>query len=156
MNKFLDKFETYKIPSLELGVRLPDFKIEIKYLDRLDLDSSCDDYNFLLALCLEGLNSKITKKNSKYKEYYSRMMEELRTFKELGFCSYLLITWDIINHCKENNIPTGYARGSAAGSLVLYLIGVTQIDSLKYGLYFQRFLSKSRAKITSGTPITLD
>src|SRR6266496_5650040 len=84
----------------------------------------------------------------KYKEYYSRTMEELFVFKELGFCSYLLITWDIINYCIENNIPTGYARGSAAGSLVLYLINVTQIDSLKYGLYFQRFLNKSRAKIT--------
>ncbi len=148
MNNFLQKFSTYKIPVLDLGVKLPKFEIEKRHLDRLHLDYNTDDYNFLLALCIEGLESKIGRANPRYKEYRKRMSEELSVFKELGFCSYLLITWDIIDYCRENKIPTGYARGSAAGSLVLFLINVTQVDSLAYGLYFQRFLSKSRAKIT--------
>ena len=60
----------------------------------------------------------------------------------------MLITWDIINYCKQNDIPTGAGRGSCCGSLVLFLIGVTEIDSVENGLFFERFLSKSRAKIT--------
>lgn len=148
MNNFINKFQKYKIPTLDLGVKLPKFEIEKRHLDRLNLDDKTDDYYFLLALCLEGLDKKIGRKNPRYKEYHSRMKEELEVLKQLGFCSYLLITWDIVNHCIENKIPTGYARGSSAGSLVLFLINVTQIDSLKNGLYFQRFLSKSRAKIT--------
>ena len=57
-----------------------------------------------------------------------------------------LLVWDVINFCKENDIPRGLGRGSAAGSLVLFLIGVTGIDPVKHDLYFERFVSKIRAK----------
>jgi DNA polymerase-3 subunit alpha len=58
----------------------------------------------------------------------------------------VLLNWDILNFCHENNIPTGPGRGSAAGSLVLFLVGVTKVDPIKYGLFFERFVSRSRAK----------
>jgi DNA polymerase-3 subunit alpha len=78
--------------------------------------------------------------------YYDRVKTELSLFEELGFIDYVLLNWDILNFCHENKIPTGPGRGSAAGSLVLYLIGVTKVDPIEYELYFERFVSKSRAK----------
>ena len=59
---------------------------------------------------------------------------------------YILLVWDVINFCKENDIPIGFGRGSAAGSLILYLIGVTGIDPIEHDLFFERFISKTRAK----------
>jgi DNA polymerase III alpha subunit len=142
----LNNIEKYNLPQITNGVRLPQFEIEAKYKKELRLKDDCSDCDFLLALTSRGLDKIIGIDNPRYEEYKKRADYELGVFNELGFCSYLLITWDIINHCKENDIATGYGRGSAAGSLVLYLVGVTQIDSLKYGLYFERFLSRSRAK----------
>ena len=62
------------------------------------------------------------------------------------FVDYILLNWDIINFCHEHDIPTGPGRGSAAGSLVLFLIGVTKIDPIKYDLFFERFVSQSRTR----------
>jgi DNA polymerase-3 subunit alpha len=88
----------------------------------------------------------LEKDSNEYEEYVSRVKYELETLKDLGFVDYILLVWDVINFCKNNDIPTGLGRGSAAGSLVLYLVGVTKIDPVKYGLYFERFVSKIRAK----------
>ena len=143
---FYSKFQKYKIPVLENGVRLPSFKIEKRHIERLSLPDKCSDYEFLEALCEEGLSKR--KIAGDLLEYRVRMANELSVLQELGFCSYLLITWDIINYCRESDIPTGYGRGSAGNSLVLYLIGVTEIDSLKQNLYFERFLNKTRAKFS--------
>jgi DNA polymerase-3 subunit alpha len=89
--------------------------------------------------------------------YYNRLKEELDIFNDLGFVDYVLLNWDIINFCIENGIPVGAGRGSAAGSLVLYVIGVTNIDPIKYDLFFERFVSKSRArKIEHNGEIFLD
>ena len=71
---------------------------------------------------------------------------ELGTLQDLGFVDYILLNWDVINFCHENEIPVGRGRGSAPGSLVLFLIGVTDIDPMRYGLFFERFISRSRAK----------
>ena len=57
-----------------------------------------------------------------------------------------MLNWDILNWCHENSIPTGAGRGSAAGSLILYLLGVTKVDPIRYGLFFERFVSESRAR----------
>lgn len=137
----------YKLPFLENGVKLPSFVIEERHLKRLKLPASCSDYDFLRALTLEGFNKlKLKRGSDKYNEYVARIKKELDTFKELGFCSYLLLTWDIMNFCRENNIATGYGRGSACGSEVLTLIGVTRVDAIANELFFERFLSKFRAK----------
>ena len=74
------------------------------------------------------------------------MEMELEIFRELDFVDYVLLNWDILNFCHENNIPTGAGRGSAAGSLVLFIVGVTKVDPIRYELFFERFVSRSRAK----------
>lgn len=138
--------EKYNLPQLDLGVKLPEFKIEEKYLDKYGLTKDSSDFDFLLCLCLEGLEKRIGKQNPRYNEYGRRMEIELKAFKDLNFSSYLLITWDIVNFCRESGIAIGYGRGSAANSLINYLIGITEIDSVKYNLFFERFLNKTRAK----------
>jgi DNA polymerase III subunit alpha len=144
---FLDQFQTIKIPIL--GVRLPEFEIDAKYKTELGLEGTASNAEFLRALCKRGFNTlALTKGSPEYKEYGERVKHELDIMQELGFVDYMLMVWDVINFCNENNIPTGLGRGSAAGSLVLYLIGVTKIDPIKYGLYFERFISKIRAKKT--------
>jgi len=129
------------------GVRLPQFKIEPRYKKQIGLDNDCTNYEFLHGLCLKGFKAlKLDKKSPAYAQYADRVKLELNIINELGFVDYMLLVWDVINFCVENDIPTGVGRGSAAGSLVLYLIGVTKIDPIKYGLYFERFISKTRAK----------
>lgn len=138
---FLDNFNKYNNAMLP-GVRLPQIAIEEKYYEQLSISSSSDNYTFLYNLCCKRLKDK----NLNTIEYKERLEMELSVFKELDFVDYVLLNWDILNFCHENNIPTGPGRGSAAGSLVLYLIDVTKVDPIKYGLFFERFVSKSRAK----------
>ncbi len=125
------------------GVRLPSFKIEDRHKRAIGIPDDSDNISFLTALCENGL-TEIGKKDNG--DYSKRLRHELDILKELGFVDYVLLVWDVINFCKESSIPTGLGRGSAAGSLTLYLIGVTRIDPLKHGLYFERFVSKIRAK----------
>jgi DNA polymerase-3 subunit alpha len=150
---FLAEFETLKIPIN--GVRLPTYTPSSAKKKELGLEDSASNFDFLRGLCLRGFKKLKFKTNGKeYKEYASRVKKELDIFQELGFVDYVLLVWDVINFCAENNIPTGLGRGSAAGSLVLNLIGVTKIDPIKYGLYFERFVSKIRAKKTIVDGIT--
>lgn len=144
-NNFSDNFDFI---DLDLhGVRLPSFDIPNEEKRKIKVSEDVDNYDFLRALCLDGFNKLKLKKNSKkYKEYVERVKYELETLKDLGFIDYILLVWDVINFCKKNDIPTGLGRGSAAGSIVLFLIGVTKIDPVRYGLYFERFVSKIRAK----------
>ena len=114
---FLDDIKQYDNAMMP-GVRLPSIKIENKYYKKLNLDSNVDNFNFLKALCY----SKITTAQFQSEEYQSRLSMELDIFKELEFVDYVLLNWDILNFCHENKIPTGPGRGSAAGSLVLFLI----------------------------------
>src|SRR6478609_808796 len=153
MAAFSDKFTPYGNLGLH-GVRLPQFQIEKKYYDRLNIAEDSDNATFLKELCNKAFTEKGIDKLANRKEYIERGKMELEVFKELGFVDYVLLIWDIINFCHENDIPVGPGRGSAAGSLVLYLIGITNIDPIKNGLYFERFVSKSRAKRTVVDGIT--
>lgn len=129
------------------GVRLPEIKIEKRHRKELKLDDDCSNFDFLRALCKRGFDKLGLKKGTKeYDDYAARTKYELGVMNELGFVDYILLVWDVVHFCEESNIPTGPGRGSAAGSLVLFLIGVTKVDSLKHGLYFERFVSKTRAK----------
>lgn len=80
------------------------------------------------------------------KEYLDRVDKEVKLITKGGFIDYFLILWDVVNFCEEKNILVGVGRGSAAGSLVAYLLGITKIDPLKYGLLFERFLNPGRLK----------
>ena len=125
------------------GVRLPNFKPNKKGVKL----AGNDNFSFLKSLCNYGMKRiKEEVDEDKYKEYVERGKYELNTIHELGFTDYILLVWDVINFCHRSEIPVGLGRGSAAGSLVLYLIGVTGIDPIKYDLFFERFISKTRAK----------
>lgn len=124
------------------GVRLPTFRIENKYKHELGVSEDIPNYDFLKALCQKGLKDKKLRKDA----YGERLNYELETLESLGFTDYILLVWDVINFCKKNDIAIGLGRGSAAGCLVLFLIGVTGIDPIKYELFFERFVSKVRAK----------
>lgn len=145
LNSFTDQFDQYK-DYAPAGVLLPKIEIEDKYYNKLGLDKNTSNYEFLRKLCLDGVKSKGIDKAKNKNEYYDRVKLELSIFKELGFVDYILLNWDILNYCHENDIPTGPGRGSAAGSLVLFLIDVTKVDPIKYDLFFERFVSKSRAR----------
>ncbi len=144
--EFINSFKGYK-DCIPPGVRLPEIIIEEKYLKKFKIKSKdISNYDFLKTICDISLSEKGISKSSDHDKYQNRLDYELSTLFELGFIDYILLNWDILNFCHENNIPTGPGRGSAAGCLVLFLIGVTQVDPIKYDLFFERFVSKSRAR----------
>ncbi len=144
IDNFLKDFQPLKIPLL--GVRLPEITISQETKNKFKI-STDNNYDFLKQLAIIGFNKlKLKKTDPKYKIYAERTKYELETIRDLGFVDYILIVWDVINFCVDNNIPVGSGRGSACGSCLLYLIGVTKIDPIKYNLYFERFISKTRAK----------
>jgi len=141
----IELFQKYEQPVLP-GVKLPQIIIEQKYYDLLNIPNDSSNYQFLRKLCHKGVLDKGIDKKENCQVYYDRIKNELSLFEELGFIDYVLLNWDILKFCHDNGIPTGPGRGSAAGSLVLYLIGVTKVDPIQYDLYFERFVSKSRAR----------
>lgn len=145
MSEFLKDFETYE-NFCPPGVRLPEIKIEKSQYEMVGSSSDITNFQFLKKICWKGIKEKGIDKLKNKQDYYDRAKEELDILNELGFVDYILLNWDILNFCHQNGIRTGAGRGSAAGSLVLFLINVTKIDSLKHDLYFERFVSKSRAK----------
>ena len=101
-----------------------------------------DSYTYLKKLCIEGLKRIFgSKVGSLYQE---RLKYELDIINKMGFCNYFLIVYDYVKFAKENGILVGAGRGSAAGSLVSYLLNITEIDPLKYNLLFERFLNPER------------
>lgn len=142
---FKNKFKKYK-DCMEPGVILPKIKVSQKKLDCLGIKSFEDNYDLLRKLCHKGVEKLGINKKENKQDYYNRAKMELEILRDLGFVDYILLNWDILFFCKQNEIPTGPGRGSAAGSLVLYLIGVTKIDPVENDLFFERFVSKSRAR----------
>jgi len=98
--------------------------------------------NYLKELAIKGLNEKF--KGIPPDDYMNRLENELKVITQMGFSSYFLIVWDFINHARQKSIPVGPGRGSAAGSLVAYALKITDIDPIKYGLLFERFLNPER------------
>ena len=139
---------------MPVGVRLPGIEVDRKVYYQLDLDPKSSNYELLRALCLRGVKERGIDKFKNKQQYYDRVKVELSVLNDLGFVDYILLNWDILNFCHYNSIPTGPGRGSAAGSLVLFLLKVTNVDPIKYDLFFERFVSKSRAKKTVVNDIT--
>ena len=98
--------------------------------------------DYLVSLCKEGLKRRL--KNNVTNEYSSRLDYELSVIINMHFEDYFLIVYDFILYAKKNNILVGPGRGSGAGSLVAYCLGITDIDPIKYGLIFERFLNPER------------
>src|SRR5216684_2028027 len=99
---------------------------------------------YLRELCYQGLGERYGERAANDPELIKRLDYELDVLEKTGFVSYLLIVWDFIHFAKERGIPVGPGRGSAAGSLVAYVLGITDIDPLQYGLLFERFLNPDR------------
>lgn len=137
----IDKFETY---DLEIkGLRLPEVDLQHEDYEIAGVKEGVDSEEFLRSLSVSGLK-ELGKHGDK--EYLERLDYELDVYSKTGFTDYIILIWDIINFCKKKDIPVGKGRGSCPASLVLYSIGVTGIDPMKYGLYFERFVSETRAK----------
>lgn len=147
------QLKPYKQP-MPVGVRLPGIEVDKEVYNELSLDHQSSNYDLLRALCLQGVKERGIDKLDNKQSYYDRVKIELSVLQDLGFVDYILLNWDVLNFCHKNEIPTGPGRGSAAGSLVLYLLNVTNVDPIKYELFFERFVSKSRAKKTVVDGIT--
>lgn len=103
--------------------------------DDLDADT------YLEEICRQGLAQRYQPITA---EIEARLIYELRVIKEMGYSGYFLIVWDFIRFARNQNIPVGPGRGSAAGSLVAYALRITNVDPLRYGLLFERFLNPER------------
>ena len=108
-------------------------------MPKYDVDNSKE---YLFELCKKGLYKRLDGKVTK--TYYDRLLYELDVINEMGFNDYFLVVWDYVKYSKKNNILVGPGRGSAAGSLVSYTLGITDVDPIKYDLLFERFLNKER------------
>ena len=99
-------------------------------------------YDYLKKLCDDGIKNRYGENPSQ--EIIDRENYELEVIKKMGYVDYFLIVWDYIHYAKTQNIPVGPGRGSGAGSIVAYAIEITDIDPIKYGLIFERFLNPER------------
>jgi len=96
---------------------------------------------FVEKLCLEGMQQRYGAEQVKHME---RLKYELSVIRKMGFSTYFLIVWDFVHWAKNNGVPVGPGRGSGAGSIVSYVLGITDICPMKYGLLFERFLNPDR------------
>ncbi len=133
--------------SKKLIDEIKDYKTEYSYKQTLDFQEFKDiDFEELLV---ENLKNYLEEKDlmHKKKEYYYRLKYELKVIEDMDFVNYFLIMQQIVDFCNENDIYYGYGRGSAAGSLVSFLLNITKIDPIIYNLYFERFLNPQRASM---------
>ena len=100
-----------------------------------------DSFQYLRRLCFEGLEQRYPGYG---KELSDQLEYELSVIRQMGFVDYFLIVWDFVNYAKNQGIPVGPGRGSAAGSLVSYTLRITDVDPIKYSLFFERFLNPER------------
>ncbi|MCG8401278.1 MAG: DNA polymerase III subunit alpha [Firmicutes bacterium] len=121
--------------ELEFGnLHLPEYRVP---------DGHTPD-SYLRELCLDGVKWRYGEINDTVGQ---RLEFELKVIKQMGYSTYFLIVWDFIHFARKSGIPVGPGRGSAAGSLVAYALGITNIDPLRYGLLFERFLNPERVSM---------
>ncbi|MBQ7678468.1 MAG: DNA polymerase III subunit alpha [Butyrivibrio sp.] len=121
--------------ELEFGVtKLPHF----------DVPEGYDSWTYLNKLCTDGMAERYPDADDTLRE---RLSFELETIRRMGYVDYFLIVWDYINFCREHDIWVGPGRGSAAGSIVSYCLHITNIDPVRYDLFFERFLNPERVSM---------
>ena len=130
--------ESEKIEEL-CEIKFPESK---SLIPKFDCPDNLESKEYLKKLCIEGLKNKFGE--TVPKKYIERLKYELDVINEMGFNDYFLIVYDYVKYSKENGILVGPGRGSAASSLVSYLLNIITIDPLKYNLLFERFLNKMR------------
>ena len=116
-----------------------------KSLPKYDTGTDMSSYDYLQMLCQKGLERRYKYNHAKeLRTYKERMAYELSIIHSMGYDDYFLIVWDYVRFAKKAGIMVGPGRGSAAGSLVAYCLGITNVDPLKYDLLFERFLNPAR------------
>jgi DNA polymerase-3 subunit alpha len=120
--------------TLELGQR---------FLPKFPVPGTLNAHEYLENLCLEGLKERGIDKGT----YHERIQYELRIIKDMDFSDYFLIVWDFMKYAQDKHILTGPGRGSAAGSLVSYVLSITNVDPIQYNLLFERFLNPERVSM---------
>ena len=122
--------------------------VEIEFgvtkLPKYDVPEGYTSWEYLNKLCFEGLEERYQPVTRELRE---RLDYELSTIKNMGYVDYFLIVWDFIKYARDNDIMVGPGRGSAAGSLVAYTLGITQLDPIRYDLLFERFLNPERVSM---------
>ena len=118
-----------------------EFEFGHLHLPRFPLPDGLTDQEYLRQLCMERLTGRYPDAG---KDVTERLEYELGIIHRMGYDSYFLIVWDFINYARSQSIPVGPGRGSAAGSIVAYILGITNLDPLKYDLLFERFLNPER------------
>lgn len=139
-----------KIPMGDGNLQLPVFPIPPEYSSK-----TVDEY--FEQVVLEGFEERkstvwqpmqeVGRLKYTFEDYGQRIEREIETIRKMGFPGYFLIVWEFIKHARENNIPVGPGRGSAAGSLVAYCLNITDVDPLQYDLLFERFLNPERVSM---------
>ncbi|MBR6729126.1 MAG: DNA polymerase III subunit alpha, partial [Clostridia bacterium] len=120
-----------------------DFTFGNLLLPKYAVPEGGDSFTYLMDLCRKGL----TRRYGDNEEAQKRLEFELDVIYSMGYVDYFLIVWDFIKYAKDNGIPVGPGRGSAAGSVVAYVLGITNIDPLRYNLLFERFLNPERVSM---------
>ncbi len=118
-----------------------DFVFNKYHLPKFDVPEGKDSFEYLKEICLEGFKKRYSEGREEVK---TQLFYELDMINQMGFTDYFLIVGDFIAYAKRNKIPVGPGRGSAAGSVVSYCLDITDVDPIKYGLYFERFLNPER------------
>ncbi|MBQ4054709.1 MAG: DNA polymerase III subunit alpha, partial [Clostridia bacterium] len=150
MNMLFSGYEN----ALENSVKIADmcnfdFDFERHIFPKVELEAGVTPADFLRKLAYDCLDKKEAQGSIDYsvnpkEEYVSRIDYELSVICSMGYAEYYIIVWDFVNFAKNNQIPVGPGRGSGAGSLVAYLIGITDVDPIEYDLLFEAFLNPER------------
>ena len=139
IKEIIEKVEDF---NLERDVVLPKYSVPEEFYEKEDIKESQN--NFLKKITYDGAKKRYNNIDSELKE---RIDFELKTIKNTGYPGYFLIVQDITNKAKTLGVTVGPGRGSAAGSVVAYCIGITDVDPIKYNLLFERFLNPDRISL---------
>jgi len=127
--------------TLEIADRCNiDIRFDQMLLPHYNVPAGENPDSYVEKLCLEGMKERYGSTQT----HQERLQYELSVIRKMGFSTYFLIVWDFVHYAKKNGIPVGPGRGSGAGSLVSYVLGITDICPMKYGLLFERFLNPDR------------
>ena len=139
----------YALQALENTQKIADrCHVEIEFghtkVPHFEVPEGYDSWTYLNKLCHEGLDKRY---GADAPKYLQKLDDELAVIKNMGYVDYFLIVWDFIHYAREHDIMVGPGRGSAAGSLVSYTTGITDIDPIRYNLIFERFLNPERVSM---------
>lgn len=122
-----------------------DFEFGHTKLPYYETPNNMDHFEYFKTLCMQGMKRRYGENPPE--EYYDRLNFELNTVEKMGYTDYYLIVWDFVTFAKSKGIPVGPGRGSGAGSIAAYCMGITDLDPMKYNLLFERFLNPERVSM---------